>query len=207
MVNFSNTIAIFFLLNSFGTLPLFLSLTKTEYFKKKMFIALGANITAVILLSIFLWTGERLMLCFGLSLASFEIGGGIILFKIGMEMVNCTLSIDDYLEKASKFDTPRSSCTVVPLGIPLLAGPGSIAVIMTMTITKAGGAGPVDLTLSLIIACFLSFLVWTIGGYIFLKYKGDMVRDLISKLGGLFLLILSVQMLINGFTKVISSVL
>jgi MarC family membrane protein len=202
MPNFNNTIAIFFLLNAFSSLPLFLALTKAEDFGKKIRIALVSNFTAIILLSSFIWAGDKLMVFFGLSLSAFEIGGGIILFKIAMEMINCTLSIEGYIKQASKIDS-QGSPAIVPLGIPLLAGPGSIAVLMTMTVSKAGGAGPISLTMSLLLACFLSFIVWTLGGYIFLKYKGDVVRDLISKLGGLFLLILSVQMLINGLTKVI----
>jgi multiple antibiotic resistance protein len=197
-----NTTTIFFLLNAFGTLPLFLALTKNESIKGKISAAVIGNITALILLSAFIWLGDALMKFFGLSLSSFEIGGGIILFKIGLEMLNCTLSIDGYLKGADKIDK-QGSCAIVPLGIPLLAGPGSIAIIMTMAITKSGGADELALNISLILAVFLSLIVWLVGGYIFHKYKGDAVRELLSKLGGLFLLILSVQMIINGVAKVL----
>ncbi len=200
MPNISNVVAIFFLLNSFGTLPLFLALTKDENFHKKASIALSANITAVILLCSFICLGEGLMSFFGLTLSAFEIGGGIILFKIGYEMINCTLKIEGYIKEASKIQT-QNSYSIVPLGIPLLAGPGSIAVIMTMTVSRPGGTGVAGIILSLVIASILSYVVWVLGGYIFLKYKGDAVRDLISKLGGLFLLILSVQMIITGISK------
>jgi len=200
MPNISNVVAIFFLLNSFGTLPLFLALTKDENFRKKASIALSANITAVMLLCSFICLGEGLMSFFGLTLSAFEIGGGIILFKIGYEMINCTLNIECYIKEASKIQ-PQNSYSIVPLGIPLLAGPGSIAVIMAMTVSRPCGTGVAGIILSLIIASILSYIVWVLGGYIFLKYKGDAVRDLISKLGGLFLLILSVQMIINGISK------
>jgi len=72
---------------------------------------------------------------------------------------------------------------------------------MTMTVSRPGGTGVAGIILSLVIASILSYVVWVLGGYIFLKYKGDAVRDLISKLGGLFLLILSVQMIITGISK------
>jgi len=200
MPNISNVVAIFFLLNSFGTLPLFLALTKDDNFRKKAAIALSANITAVILLCSFICLGEGLMSFFGLTLSAFEIGGGIILFKIGYEMINCTLNIEGYIKEASKIQ-PQNSYSIVPLGIPLLAGPGSIAVIMTMTVSRPLGTGVSGIIFSLIIASILSYIVWVLGGFIFLKYKGDAIRDLISKLGGLFLLILSVQMIINGISK------
>lgn len=201
-----NTTTIFFLLNSFGTLPLFLALTKKESLKGKIGAAVIGNITALVILSAFIWLGANLMSFFGLTLSSFEIGGGIILFKIGLEMVNCTLSIEGYMKEADKIDK-QGSCAVVPLGIPLLAGPGSIAVIMAMAVTQSGGASELSLNISLIMAVFLSLLVWLAGGYIFHKYKGDVVRELLSKLGGLFLLILSVQMIINGITKVFDKAL
>lgn len=201
MPKLQNVIAIFFLLNSLGTLPLFLALTKEHGFSKKARIALTANITAVLLLSVFVCLGEKLMIFFGLSLSAFEIGGGIILFKIGLEMLNCTLTIEGYIKEASKIES-QGSCAVVPLGIPLLAGPGSIAVIMTMTVTMPGEAGTLPILGALAIASFLSLIVWVLGGYIFLKYKGEVVRDLIAKLGGLYLLILSVQIIINGVTKI-----
>jgi len=197
-----NTTTIFFLLNAFGTLPLFLALTKNESIKEKIGSAVIANVTAMILLSAFIWLGSNLMNFFGLTLSSFEIGGGIILFKIGLEMVNCTLSIDGYIKEADKIDK-QGSCAIVPLGIPLLAGPGSIAIIMTMAVTKSGGADELSLNISLALAVLLSLMVWLVGGYIFHKYKGDVVRELFSKLGGLFLLILSVQMIINGITKIL----
>ena len=178
MPNISNIVAIFFLLNSFGTLPLFLALTKDENFRSKAFIALYANITAVILLCAFICLGEGLMSFFGLTLSAFEIGGGVILFKIGLEMINCTLNIDGYIKEASKIQS-KSSCAIVPLGIPLLAGPGSIAVIMTLTVSRAGATGIIGSISSLIVASMLSYIVWVLGGYIFLRYKGDAIRDLI----------------------------
>lgn len=199
-----NTTTLFFLLNSLGTLPLFLALTKKESLKEKITSALVANLTALLTLSVFVWLGTKLMLFFGLTLSSFEIGGGIILFKIGLEMVNCTLNIEGYLEKADKIEK-QGSCAIVPLGIPLLAGPGSIAVIMAMAVSQTAGtnAGELRLNISLILAIVLSLIVWLVGGYIFHKYKGDVIRELFSKLGGLFLLILSVQMIINGITKIL----
>jgi MarC family membrane protein len=199
-----NTTTLFFLLNSFGTLPLFLALTKKESLKEKLLSALIANLTALLMLSVFIWLGTKLMVFFGLTLSSFEIGGGIILFKIGLEMVNCTLNIEGYLEKADKIEK-QGSCAIVPLGIPLLAGPGSIAVIMAMAVsqTAEASAGELSLNISLAFAIVLSLIVWLVGGYIFHKYKGDVIRELFSKLGGLFLLILSVQMIINGVSKIL----
>ncbi len=151
MPNTSNVVAIFFLLNSFGTLPLFLALTKDEHFRSKAIIALYANITAVTILCLFICLGEGMMSFFSLTLPAFEIGGGFILLKIGIEMINCTLNIEGYIKEASKIPS-KSSCSIVPLGIPLLAGPGSIAVIMTMTVSRTGSAGIVSLISSLIIA-------------------------------------------------------
>ena len=201
-MNTKEITAIFFLLNSVGTLPLFLSLTANEKMKDKVYHACVANVTALILLGCFVILGEPLMSFLGLSLSAFEIGGGIILFKIGMEMVNCTTtlrSISKEAEHINKVDSPG----VVPLGIPLLAGPGSIAIIVSLSVTRQASFGSIGLLLSLLVAVVLSAFVWIFGGHFFTRLKGDTVRSLISRLGGLYLLVLAVQMVINGYTKIV----
>lgn len=200
-MNIKDITTIFFLLNSFGTLPLFISITAKHDFKNKMFNAAVANIAAFILLASFVLLGEPLMQFLSLSLSAFQIGGGIILFKIGMEMVNCTTTLQG-ITKASENIEKVDSPGIVPLGIPLLAGPGSIAIIVSLSVTKQSQDIPTNLLLSLFIASLLSYFVWSFGGYFFSRIKGDTVRNLISRLGGLYLLVLAVQMVIDGYKKI-----
>ena len=196
-------VTIFFLLNSFGTLPIFLSLTSTYSFREKLATSFIATVTASVLLLIFIWTGNLLMNFLGLSIAAFEIGGGILLFKIGMEMLNLTVDIEKVLKRIPENLTMKSNA-IVPLGIPLLAGPGSVAIVITMTIREVNTIGLAGISLAMVIAAFLSFLVWMAGGYLLLKYKLQLFSDLISRLGGLFLIILAVQMIINGLQKIMT---
>lgn len=198
-------ITIFLLLNAFGTLPLFLALTKQETLLQKARTAMLAVLSASILLAVFIVIGQQIMQFFGLSIAAFEIGGGIILFKIGMEMINCSIDLEKIL-KTDTNETASRSNAVVPLGIPLLAGPGSMSVVMTMTIAMPANASG-SILLALAVASVMSFAVWLAGGYIFTKFKGQVIRDLIAKLGGFLLLILAVQMIINGAAKTLAAII
>ena len=200
-------VTIFLLLNSFGTLPLFLALTKRESFLLKTRTALLAVCSAAALLAVFILLGQQIMTFFGLSIPAFEIGGGIILFKIGMEMINCSVDIEKILKSDETDESAQKSNAVVPLGIPLLAGPGSMSVVMTMTVAMPENSTVGALLAALVAACVMSFLVWLAGGFIFTKFKGQVVRDLIAKLGGFLLLILAVQMIINGAVKALSLVI
>lgn len=85
--------------------------------------------------------------------------------------------------------------------MPLLAGPGSIAIIISLSITTQTHTNPQNLLFSILIASIMSFVIWVFGGYLFTQLKGDAVRNLIARLGGLYLLLLAVQMIINGLEE------
>jgi multiple antibiotic resistance protein len=194
-------VTIFLLLNSIGVLPIFIALTADMSSARKIKTALSAGFVATIILLIFVWTGASLMDFFGLSIPAFEIGGGIILFKIGMEMLNCSVDPEEIIKEIPE-SIKKLSNAIVPLGVPLLAGPGAIAVVMTITLGNIKTASPMDVSISLLIAMAASLMVWIGGSYMFAKFKVKSLSDIIARLGGLFLVVLAVQMIINGYKAV-----
>jgi multiple antibiotic resistance protein len=203
MIFLKTVTTLFFLMNSIGTMPIFLALTSSLSWRERIRVALTAVSSAVGLAMAFVWAGESLINFFGFSIPAFQLGGGIILFRIGTEMLNCSVDLEKILRSSPPPEAQKSNA-VAPLGIPLLTGPGTVAVVMTMSMDKAGFAGPAGLSLALLTAGFAAFLVWVAGGYFCSVLRARVITDLVSRLGGLFLLILSVQMMINGVKTIFS---
>jgi len=198
---FKIAVSIFLLLNSIGTLPIFIALTNGCNFRQRCRIAAEAASVAMAVLLAFIWTGDSLMEFFGLSVPAFEIGGGIILFRIGMEMLNCSVDLEKVLRHIPESITQKTN-SIVPLGIPLLAGPGCIAVIMTITVGRMYDITPAGVSAALASAMLASMFIWLGGSHLFSKINLKSLSELLTRLGGLFLVVLSVQMIINGYQVV-----
>lgn len=194
-------VTFFLLLNSIGTLPLFIGLTHGLTPRKRCMEGLIAGLTAMMVLLVFIWSGDALMRFFGLSIPAFEIGGGILLFMIGMEMLNCSVDPEKAIRRIQQCEIVHSNA-IVPMGIPLLAGPGSIAVSMTITLGAMEGVTPIGVSMALALAMVGTMVVWLGGGHLFTKVDIKPVSELLARFGGLFLVVLAVQMVINGYREV-----
>src|SRR5882757_8703225 len=122
--------SIFFLVDPFAALPTFLAVTAGSDAPRRKRIARKASLTALIFLSAFAVAGQYIFKMFGITLPAFEIAGGVILLLIGLDMLEAKRSptqeaTGDTEAAASKEDAEDAG--IVPLGIPMLAGPGAIA--------------------------------------------------------------------------------
>ncbi len=124
-------ISLFALINPVGILPVFISMTADQ----PTAIANRVNLTASITVAIILWTslflGTAILQAFGVSVESFRIAGGILLCSIAMTMVSGKLG-EQKLNKEEKNQTAQAAAVtanmgVVPLALPLMAGPGAIS--------------------------------------------------------------------------------
>ena len=119
--------SIFFLVDPFAAIPAFLAITAGSDPKRQKRMARKGAITCLIVLVTFALAGKLIFRMFGITLPAFEIAGGVILLLIGIDMIEARRSptqesSDETLEAASKEDAG-----IVPLGIPMLAGPGAIS--------------------------------------------------------------------------------
>src|ERR1700749_730530 len=124
--------SIFFLVDPFAAIPAFLAITGGADRKRQQRMARRGALTCLIVLLTFALAGKLLFRMFGLPLPACEIPGGVILFLIGIDMIEARRSptqesSDETAEAASKDDAG-----IVPLGIPMLAGPGAISSVMVL---------------------------------------------------------------------------
>ena len=121
------TIALFVLLDPIGAVPIFVTLTANYTPKERRRTIDLAAATAFIVLVVALLAGDPLFHILGISIASFTVGGGIILMLMAIAMLHARPSrvsrADEEVDEAAR----RAAVAVVPLGIPVAAGPGAIS--------------------------------------------------------------------------------
>jgi multiple antibiotic resistance protein len=115
------------ILAPFATIPIFLTLTEGQSHAQRIRTARMAVATVFAVLAIAGLTGEAILEGIGTSLAAFRVGGGLIVLLMAISMLNARLSGVQHTEEESFEAASRTEVGVVPLGIPLMAGPGSIS--------------------------------------------------------------------------------
>ena len=124
--------SIFFLVDPFAAIPSFLAITSSADPARRRRMARKGALTCFIVLTCFAVAGQLIFRMFGITLPAFEVAGGLILLLIGLDMLEARRSPTqethgDTVEAAAKEDAG-----IVPLGIPMLAGPGAISSVMVL---------------------------------------------------------------------------
>ena len=192
-------VTVFALVDPVGTLPFFVALTQGFDEADRGIVIRRASVVLGSVLGVFALVGRFLFTAFGLTLAAFEIAGGILLFIVAYDMLHgevtrTKLSPEDRTEAVAR----RDEIAVVPLGIPLLAGPGAISTVMIYE--GNAGSDPFE-----VLAIFVAIAVTTVATFFILKYGQRIFRSLgktgimaMTRVLGLLLAAVGVQFVING---------
>lgn len=124
------------IINPVGAVPLFINLTQNETRRERRRTALIAGLTVAIVLLVALFVGESLLRFFGITVPSFRVAGGILILLMALAMLQARTSPVKQTEEEAQEGVEKPTVGVVPLGLPLLAGPGAIS-----TVILYGGAG------------------------------------------------------------------
>ncbi len=187
------------LLNPLGVTPVFQAMTSDLSPKLKRHTAFKATLTAFITLTIFAYAGQLLFKFFGISVNGFRIAGGIIFFIMGYEMLNARVSKIKYdaKEVEEEVENEAEDVAITPLGIPMLAGPGSI----TNAIVLMQDAHTVQMKIVLPFAIFAVLLLTyasLVGGSWVMKYLGRVGNKIMLKLMGLIMMVVAVEFFFAG---------
>lgn len=117
-------VGLFALVNPVGILPVFISMTSYQAEAGRNKTNLTANLSVAIILWTSLFLGEGILRMFGISIDSFRIAGGILVVTIAMSMISGKLGEDKQNKQEKSESAIRESIGVVPLALPLMAGPG-----------------------------------------------------------------------------------
>jgi multiple antibiotic resistance protein len=124
--------SIFFLVDPFAAIPSFLAITESADPLRRRGMARKASLTCFIVLTSFALGGQFIFRMFGITLPAFEVAGGLILLLIGLEMLQAKRSATQEAMGDTEEASHKEDAGVVPLGIPMLAGPGAISSVMVL---------------------------------------------------------------------------
>ena len=192
---------LFAITNPVGTVPVFLSVTHDLSWRERREIAVKTTITVVLTLTTFALIGQWIFEFFGSSVDAFAIAGGILLFRMAMEMLSGKLSsVKISREETEEFDeeavTPEE-VAIIPLAIPLISGPGAITTVM---LYMAKSATLAEKAIVLVSILMVGATVWlTLCSAEKVKARlGRVGIKVMTRMMGLILTSMAVQMMING---------
>ena len=186
----------FAIMNPIANTAVFIGLTSSCSTEQKKKIALKALITTFIIIAIFILVGNIIFKFFGITLPALRVAGGILIFLVGYDMLNNKKSEMHSDDEKNLSNEDVLNIAITPLAVPLLAGPGTIATAMNFAASQA--LSDVIITLSMFgFLCILSYLFFVYGQVIVNKI-GQSGLTMITKLMGLILAVIGIQMLIVG---------
>lgn len=185
------------IMNPISAVSIFLTLTMNEDEESAKKIAKQSTLTAFLIVVCFAIAGNAFLNFFGISLTALRLAGGIIVGLIGYEMLNGHRSTaneptDETLERTIK---EEGSVAITPLGIPLLSGP---AVIITAMNFSAGNISNIFITISaFLLLCIITYFIFIFGKQI-KQALGTSALKVVTKMMGLILAVIGMQMLLDG---------
>jgi multiple antibiotic resistance protein len=190
--------SIFFLVDPFAALPTFLAVTADQDNAKRVRTARKASLTALVVLSTFALAGTYIFKLFGISLPAFEIAGGIILLLIGLDMLEAKRSATQETGGETEAAATKDDAGIVPMGIPMLAGPGAITSVMVLVGQAQSKWQMAAIYAAIAVTAAICWLVLGSETRVAAALGDTGIRILIRVMG-LLLVALAVQYFVNGF--------
>lgn len=189
----STFLKMFFIMTPFFVLSVFLTMTAKANSKQKRALALKVTFSVIIMSLILLFFGKHIFSVFGITLDSFRIGAGALLFLSAVELINSSNDKKD----SAKTEKELCDIAVVPLAIPITIGPGTVGILLVM------GASFEDTSSLIIGSLALISAVIMIG---VMLYASNLIKNIVGKQGilviskvtGLILAALSAQIIFTG---------
>ena len=182
---------LFFILDPLGNIPVFLGLLKDVPAARQRRILMRELLIALGVLMLFLWGGQYALELMHLRQESVSIAGGIVLFLIGLRMIFPS-------PEGVMGDVPGGEPFIVPLAIPMIAGPSGMAAVMLLGSQEPDRMG--DWMLALTLAWGATAIILFCATWL-KKLLGMRMLTALERLMGMVIVAISVQMLLDGITR------
>lgn len=192
-------VTLFSVLNPLHAVPLYLSMVHRPTVETTRRVAATASLTVFIALIVALLTGERLLAFFGVTIPAFQVGGGFLILLMALSMLQGQVSPAKSTPEETEEAAHWRSIAIVPLGIPILAGAGSMSTVIVFT--HHADSWPEWNTLVAGIAAN-SVLTWAFLRFSTLLYRwlGQTGVNVVSRLMGMILVAMAIQFMANGLS-------
>ena len=189
--------SLFSVINPISAAPIFVAMT-AEFPDGRRRAALRACLAAATVMAVFAAAGGAIFTFFGITVPAFQIAGGVIFAILSVR----TLQDGEKVTPEGEKEDP----SVVPLGIPVIAGPGTITTVMVLVGQAQDGARRLALGGAIVVNVVLTFLILLAAPAI-VAWIGTTGQRIVSKIMGLITAVIGIQFVINGVTTVFVNIL
>ena len=193
--------SVFVLVDPFAAIPTFLVLTSDVGGNRRRHMAMRAAWTCFIVLAIFGIAGSFIFKLFGITLPAFKIAGGIILGLIGLDMLRARRAQTKETPGDTEEAIEKEDVGIIPLGIPMLAGPGSISTVMVLVSQALDWPHVAIILFAIALTSALSYVILAAADRV-RSYLGETGIRILTRMMGLLLTAIAVQFILNGLKDV-----
>lgn len=198
--------SIFVIVNPVGAMFTFMSLTSDRDYKERVKIGSRSVLIAFLVAIVFAIGGEIILRFFGVTVDSLRVAGGIILFKVALDMVYAKTSGESFTEAERKDAKEREDISVFPVAMPLLTGPGTI----TTVIVVIRSVPSIELKMVALLAIFATFLIT----FLMFRFSNELSKILgvtvtlvFTRIMGLLLGAIAINFLATGIKNIFMAML
>ncbi len=196
--------ALFSVINPLGTVPIFVGLTGDHSQRERSKTSLFTAINVLVILIISFFTGRYILQFFGISIESLRIAGGLIIATSGFALLTGSFSKHKGMDKQRVKDDAfqREEIALTPLAIPMLAGPGSISLLIGLHEEYSILTQKLTVVLAIIAVCFATFLMLRCSHYI-VRLLGASGINAISRIIGFIVISIGIEYISSSVITVL----
>jgi len=186
--------------NPLAAMPVFLSLTDRNTDTERIYVAKKSSFYMFLVLIIFLLIGTYIMSFFGISLPGIRIAGGLIILRAAYAMLNPDVSEKKISDEAQEAAKEKEDISFSPMAMPMLSGPGSIAVVIGLASQAEGFIDLVITSAAIVVVALISYGVLRLAPFS-ARYIGPTGMNAITRMMGFIAMAIGVQFILNGISS------
>ncbi|AAP96492.1 hypothetical protein A6046_05970 [[Haemophilus] ducreyi] len=191
-------IGLFAIVNPFGSLPIFFTMTANQYETERNHTSLIAASSIGIILLVSLFFGKLILDTFSISLDSFRVAGGFLIASIAMTMISGKLGEHKQNKEEKNADVSEyENIAVVPLAMPIMAGPGAIGSTIVWGTRYNNVVDYVGFSLAILLFALVCYLLFRFSAPL-VKKLGKTGSNVVTRIMGLILMALGIEIIVTG---------
>jgi multiple antibiotic resistance protein len=189
--------SILFIVDPFAVIPTFLAMTVRDSPQQRRVLARRGAWTCAITLIAFALGGSMIFKIFGITIGAFKIAGGVLIGLNALDMVQARRSQQRETPVETAEGIEKDDIGIMPLGVPMLAGPGAISTVMVLALGAKSPAATVAVYVSILLTALIAYLVLAAASLVE-RRLGQTGMRILTRLMGLVLCAIAVQFIIDG---------
>ena len=189
--------SILFIVDPFAVIPTFLAMTVRDSAAQRKVLARRGAWTCAITLILFAAGGSLIFKIFGITIGAFKIAGGVLIGLNALDMVQARRSQQRETPVETAEGIQKDDIGIMPLGVPMLAGPGAISTVMVLALGAKSSAATITVYVSILLTAVITYVVLAAASMVE-RRLGQTGMRILTRLMGLVLAAIAVQFIIDG---------